>query len=134
MNKTEDNTIQAADSALWFNADQNGHGISVYLLDNNRIITTWYVYDDEGKPIWLLGTGEYDGKNAILDVINAEGGMFPPDFNANNVNLTNWGKFELEFSTCASGLFKWVPNESTGFSAGEMNITRLTTTQGLECN
>ncbi len=133
MNKTGDSTIQPAHSALWFNANQNGHGLNVYLLDNNRILSIWYVYDNEGKPIWLLGTGEHDGKNATLDVIIADGGMFPPDFNTDDVNLINWGTFKLEFTSCDSGLFKWMPNDLTEFSAGEMDITRLTTTQGLPC-
>ena len=42
--------IQDAHSALWYNPEQSGHGINVYLLENNRILVFWYVFDDAGKP------------------------------------------------------------------------------------
>ncbi len=133
FNKSGENTIKPAHSALWFNADQSGHGLNVYLLDNNRVLCLWFVYDNQGKPIWLIGTGEFYGNHATLDVIITDGGVFPPDYNSENVNLTNWGSFELEFNSCNSGFFRWAPNDLTEFSGGEMDITRLTTTLGLPC-
>ena len=126
--------IQDAHSALWYNPEQSGHGINVYLLENNRILVFWYVFDDAGKPLWLLGLGTHDGTVATLDVTENRGASFPPNFNTADVQTTNWGTFELSFSGCNSGLFKWFPNSSTGFAAGDMSITRLTNTVGLNCN
>lgn len=121
-------------SALWFNPDQNGHGINVYLLSNQRVIVIWYVYDQQGSPLWLLGTGTHDGVQASLDVNIIDGPMFPPDFDSGDLNLQMWGQFTLEFTGCNAGNFKWNPISGNGFSAGEMDIVRLNATLGLTCN
>jgi hypothetical protein len=132
--KAGDFTMQAAHSALWYNPEQSGHGINVYMLDDNRIIVIWYVYDDQGNQVWLLGVGTHDGINATLDVTVTSGAMFPPNFNAGDVSSENWGQFELEFSGCNDGLFKWLPVEGNGYIQGETNVTRLTATLGLTCS
>lgn len=126
--------MQAAHSALWYNPEQSGHGINVYMLADNRLIVIWYVYDAVGNPIWLLGIGSHDGSKATLDVKYYDGTMFPPNFNADDVNATEWGQFELEFSGCDTGLFKWLPVAENGFSSGEMDVQRLNTTLGLTCS
>jgi hypothetical protein len=59
--------------------------------------------------------------------------MFPPDFNTNDVNSENWGQFELEFSGCNDGVFRWLPSEGNGFTSGETEVVRLNATMGLTC-
>jgi hypothetical protein len=132
--QTQTVPIQNAHSALWYNPEQSGHGLNVYLFETNRIIVIWYIYDDTGKPLWLLGIGTHDGTIATLDVKRYQGPMFPPDFNSSDVNSTYWGTFELSFSGCDSGLFKWFPVSNNDYSAGELSITRLTSTLGLDCS
>jgi hypothetical protein len=131
--KAGDFSMQAAHSALWYNPEQSGHGINVYMLADNRILLFWYVYDVQGNQVWLLGVGTHDGIKATLDVTVTSGAMFPPDFNAGDVNSENWGQFELEFSGCNNGLFKWLPVDGNGYTAGETNLVRLNTTLGLTC-
>ncbi len=121
-------------SALWYNPDQNGHGINVYMLANQRVIVIWYVYDDFGNPLWLLGVGTHDGFKAIIDVNINTGAKFPPNFESSDVISTNWGKFELSFTDCNNGNFKWIPNANNGFSAGEMSIQRINNTLDLACS
>ncbi len=121
-------------SALWYNPDENGHGINVYLLADQRVIVIWYVYDQQGNPLWLLGTGTHDGVSATLDASIIDGPMFPPAFDSNDLNVQMWGHFTLEFSGCNAGKFSWSPIENSGFTSGEMNIIRLNTTLGLTCN
>ncbi len=127
------NIIQAGHSALWYDPNQSGHGINVYLLAENRILVFWYVYDHDGNPIWLLAVGTHDGKTAQLDVTSHTGGLFPPSFDPNDVISEPWGKFELEFVDCNQGVFRWIPISGSGFDTGEMNITRLIYTLGLSC-
>lgn len=124
----------AGHSALWYDPNQSGHGINVYLLGSQRVLVYWYVYDNQGNPLWLLGLGTHDGFKATLDVNLNSGALFPPNFDSVDVNTVPWGKFELEFNDCDSGVFKWIPNAGNGFTAGQMNITRLITTEGLTCN
>ncbi len=133
---TEEDTIsiEAFHSALWYDPSENGHGIAVYLLDDQGIIVIWYVYDDSGNPFWLLGVGTHDGNIASLDVSITDGPMFPPNFDTNDLNITNWGQFELSFSSCDQALFKWMPNASSSFSSGSRTMVRLSTTFGLTCD
>ena len=125
--------MQAAHSALWYNPEESGHGITVNMLANNRIIVTWFVYDNQGNQAWLIGVGTHDGMKATLDVTVTSGAMFPPNFSAGDVNLENWGQFELEFSGCNDGLFKWFPVAGNEFMQGETNVVRLNNTLGLTC-
>jgi len=125
--------MQAAHSALWYNPDQSGHGINVNLLENNRLVVVWYVYH-EGKPIWLFGIGSHDGQKAMLDVNIYSGGMFPPNFDPDSLESIYWGNFELEFSDCDNGNFKWFPIHNNGFQEGQMHIIRSTNTLGLTCS
>jgi len=120
-------------SALWYNPNQSGHGINLYMLPNQGVLVFWYVYDNSGNPIWLLGIGTHDGFKATMNVSISNGAMFPPNFDPDDVNLVNWGQFELSFSGCDAGLFKWIPLVGNGFTAGEMNIIRVNKTLGLSC-
>ncbi len=126
--------ITPGHSSLWYDPDQNGHGINVYVLADSRILVMWYVFDNQGNPLWLLGLGTHDGIKATLDVSISSGGMFPPNFDTNDVTSDNWGTFELEFSSCNDGLFKWNPVNGNGFTAGEMNIKIIFRTLGLNCS
>ncbi len=126
--------IQAAHSALWYNPEQSGHGINVYVLENNRILVIWYVYDNNGNPLWLLGQGDYNGASANLTVSQFNGASFPPNFNSADIISQDWGTFTLSFTGCDNGLFAWNPLDSTNFSAGQLPIKRLNNTLGLSCN
>ncbi len=127
------NYMQSSQSALWYDPNQNGHGINVYMLADNRIVVFWYVYDNDGHPLWLLGVGTHDRQTATLDVQSGSGAFFPPDFNSNDVNFINWGQFKLTFSDCNNGVFSWIPIEGNGYTAGQMNVTRINNTLGLSC-
>ena len=123
----------SAQSALWYNPDQPGHGYSVYMLEDDQVVVVWYVFDDMGNPLWLIGTGSHNGESAVLTVNSAAGGLFPPLFSSDDVTLTEWGVMELRFLDCDSGVFSWMPNETTGFEPGEVSVIRLTSSLGLGC-
>ena len=126
--------IGAAQSALWYNPDQPGHGYSVYMLEDDQVVVVWYVFDDMGNPLWLIGTGSHNGESAVLTVNSAAGGLFPPLFSSEDVTLTEWGVMELRFLDCDSGVFSWMPNGTTGFEPGEVSVIRLTSSLGLGCD
>jgi len=124
----------AGHSALWYNPNENGHGFNLYMLPNERVVAFWYVYDTQGSPLWLIGIGSHDGFKATLDVTLNTGARFPPNFDANDVVTESWGTLEIEFSSCNNGKFKWNPAPGGVFTAGEVNVVRLTSTLGLFCN
>lgn len=51
---------------LWWNAAESGWGINI-VHQGDTLVGTWYIYDTDGKPMWLLGvltqsgTASYSG-------------------------------------------------------------------------
>jgi hypothetical protein len=125
--------IAAHHSGLWINADQGGHGLSVDVLPNNQMVIFWYTYDTQGNQIWLLGAGSYQNNLATLSVNMTRGALFPPLFNANDVEFTEWGTFEFEVSGCDAAEFRWNPNPGLGYEAGSLSMVPLARNAGLSC-
>jgi len=125
-------SMKDSNSALWYNP--NGAFLSnLFMLPNNRILYMWYTFDNNNQPIWLQGIGSHDGVKATMDAYIFDGAKFPPNYNQDELNINHWGRFELEFSDCSNGLFKWIPDRGNGFNAGETVLSRLTKTKGLNC-
>ena len=125
-------SMKDSNSTLWYNP--SGEYLSnIFMLPNNRILYMWYTFDNNNQPIWLQGIGTHDGVRAEMDVYIFNGAKFNPNYNSNELNIVQWGKFELEFSGCSNGLFKWLPNTGNGFTSGEIALSRLTKTKGLTC-
>jgi hypothetical protein len=120
-------------SGLWYNPEQDGHGLNILVLENNRIIIYWYTYDNDGNQIWLLGSGGFENGLATLSVISTQNALFPPNFDAADVQSSNWGSFEIKFEGCNQAEFKWFPEPETGFTAGSMPMSRLAFNAGLGC-
>jgi len=125
--------IESHHSGLWFNPEQDGHGLNIIVLENNTMIIFWYTFDNEGNQIWLLGSGSFENDLATLSVVSTENGLFPPNFNAADVETTQWGSFEIEFDGCNQAEFRWMPNAGTEFTSGSMPMTRLAFNAGLTC-
>lgn len=125
--------IQNHHSGSWHNPEQDGHGLNITILDDSRMVIYWYTFDNEGNQMWLLGSGTYENGLATLDVISTNNGLFPPNFNADDVDKIDWGQFEIAFNGCEQAEFKWFPKADTGFTAGSMQMSRLAYNAGLEC-
>jgi hypothetical protein len=59
------------------------------------------------------------------------GRVFGPGFDPAAVMLSDWGSLELELD-CESGEARFQPREQ-GFPAGTLQLARLTTLAGIEC-
>ncbi|MBS0582220.1 MAG: hypothetical protein JSS42_03860, partial [Proteobacteria bacterium] len=64
----------------WYLPDQSGHGFNVEVLkgpgQDNGFLAFWYVYDNAGNNLWLVGQGSYVGDTATLNVQSGSGGLF----------------------------------------------------------
>lgn len=127
-------SIVPSHSGMWYNPDESGHGLTIEVLAGNRILMVWYVFDQLGNQIWLVGAGEYDGSVASVDVTISELGLFPPEFNTADVNSTLWGNLQIQFSGCNDATFSWVPADGVDYPAGSMALTRLTAIDGMSCS
>ncbi len=129
-----DFVIENYHSGLFYNPEQDGHGLSVEILANNRIAIYWYTYDNDGRQMWLAGVGTFEDDVATLEVAITSGGFFPPNFLSSDVSTTLWGEFEFRVTSCHDIIFSWTPAPDVNFSAGSMTMTRLTEVNGLSCS
>jgi hypothetical protein len=123
-------------SGHWYNPGQDGHGLTVNVVDASRTIAYWYVYDEVGNPDWYLLDGLNDGPAPSLEenhrvtgsMLQCEGmrfGEFDPDRN----QCVEVGDFVINFSGCDDAVFQWaIEGES-----GHMALRRLSHLRDLEC-
>jgi len=123
-------------SGSWYLPDQSGHGFNVEVLkgpnQDNGFLAFWYVYDNSGNNLWLVGQGTYAGNTATMDVYQGTGGMFPPYFDKNKIVRGKWGTMTMTFSSCATATAQWNPIVP-GYPAGSISLVRLSSVQGLAC-
>jgi len=96
------------------------------------MLAFWYVYDNAGNNLWLVGQGSYVGDTATLNVLSGSGGMFPPNFDKTKIVRTNWGTLTLKFTDCNNATAQWNPIIPT-YPNGSMDLVRLSGVSGLAC-
>ncbi|HEX7917474.1 hypothetical protein [Rudaea sp.] len=128
--------IVAGITGSWYLPAQSGHGFNVEVLkgpgQDNGMLAFWYVYDNAGNNLWLVGQGSYVGDTATLQVQTGSGGMFPPNFDKTRIVRSNWGTLTLKFSDCNNATAQWNP-VIPAYSSGSMDLVRLTGISGLAC-
>jgi hypothetical protein len=126
---------KACHSGNWFNPAQSGHGIFLdvfHIGEERQLMTVWYVYD-HGQPIFLVGAGPIDGDHANVTLGTSRGPQFPPNFRTTDLIRSVWGSATVRFVDNDHASIDWTPQVS-GFSAGHLDLTRLTTQIGRACN
>ncbi len=120
----------------WYLPDQSGHGFNVEVLkgpgQDNGFLAFWYVYDNAGNNLWLVGQGSYVGDTATLNVQSGSGGLFPPNFDKNRIVRTTWGTLTLKFTDCNNATAQWNP-VIPAYPNGSMNLIRLSGVSGVAC-
>jgi len=120
----------------WYLPAQSGHGFNVEVLkgpnQDNGFLAFWYVYDNSGNNLWLVGQGSYVGDTATLQMQQGSGGMFPPNFDKNKIARINWGTLTLKFTDCNNATAQWDPI-IPAYPSGSMNLVRLSAVSNLAC-
>jgi plastocyanin len=116
----------------WYLPAQSGHGFNVEVLANNGFLAFWYVYDNSGNNLWLVGQGTYTGDTATMDLYQGTGGMFPPNFDKTKIVRTKWGTMTMTFTDCNNATAQWTPIVP-GYASGSMALQRLTGVTGVAC-
>ncbi|WP_395375493.1 M28 family metallopeptidase [Marinicella sp. W31] len=133
LSDIEGTQIVPAHSGLWYDPGKPGHGVTVEVLEDNRILAIWYTYNSKGQPAWLLGQGTYEINTANLDVSFIEQGAFPPSDIPDNLMVDAWGNFTIEFQDCTTAQFNWMPNDAQNLPSGSMTLKQLSRVAGLSC-
>ena len=98
----------------WFYPTTNGQGFLIDVFpDSGQMFLAWFTYDTElpaedapanlgnAGQRWMTALGSYSDDQAVLDIYQAEGGLF--DMSAPVPNQTKDGTLIVEFSDCNSG-------------------------------
>jgi hypothetical protein len=125
-------SIVSGITGSWYLPAQSGHGFNVEVLPNNGFLAFWYVYDNNGNNLWLVGQGTYTGDTATMDAYQGSGGMFPPNFDKTKIVRTKWGTLTMKFTDCNTATVQWAPIVP-GYPNGSMDLVRLSSVSGLAC-
>ena len=119
-------------SGSWYDPSHSGEGYVLQVLSSDQALVYWFSYDGEGKRRWFFGVGAISGQLIRFETMfTTSGALFGDAFDPEAVQVTPWGSLELELQ-CASGNARFEPTEQ-GFPAGELDLVRLTTLDGLSC-
>jgi hypothetical protein len=119
-------------SGAWYNEDQDGHGLNVIVLDENRTIIYWYVYHTDGTPMFLIIDGTNLG-NSTTGVAYYSAGMRFGEFNPNDHELTAWGMSTVTFHDCNNLTLEYSLDDPA-YGSGSIPMTKLANISGLECS
>ena len=119
-------------SGSWYDPAHSGEGYVLEILTDERVLVYWFSFDSLGNRRWFFGTGEIsDGRLLFEEMFTTRGGIFGPGFDPAKVEVKPWGSLELDID-CESGSAGFSSTEE-GFPAGSLNLSRLTTLDGLSC-
>ncbi len=109
----------------WYDPAQSGHGISLEIIDDGRMLLYWFTFDEQGDPAWLIAEGHPNGRGVRLAAQTVSGGFFPPDLDPDLIVRHEWGTIDLSFDLCDRGSMNW-DTGFPGFRSGSMPLQRLT--------
>ena len=117
-------------SGSWYNRDQNGHGLSIEVIDDERTIAYWQTYSLIGSSMWLFFDG-VNVSNRVEATVYSFDNMFWGDFDPVELKQIEIGTATIEFSDCDHVRLAY----SLGYyGEGEIPLDRLTHIAGLNCN
>ncbi len=122
--------ISSGISGSWYDKTNPGQGFNIEILEGNHIVVYWYSYD-QGKPVWLVGSGTYQGNIATVELFHVEGSYFGIDHRNNLTIRQSFGTTIFTFDNCNSGSMTY--HSSINFGSGALRLDRLTTLSGLKC-
>lgn len=122
--------IEPGISAAWFDPRRDGEGFLIEVLADNRAVMYWFTYDDQGRQRWFISTGEVRGNELYFaDLLVAQGGLFGPDFDPDQVQLSSAGSASFLWRDCNTGSMR----HNVQIRNQRQSLARLTNLTGLPC-
>jgi len=121
----------AAVTGSWYDPATSGQGFVLHPIDESRAVVSFYSFENNGAPLWLIGTAETPFEAGIdneITLYESSGGNFG-SFDPEQVSTDPWGALRINFQTC---------REATAELVGESGrqtllMQRLAGLAGLEC-
>ncbi len=128
--------IGAAFTGSWYDPAQSGHGLTVEVLPDNRVLVYWNSFTPDGsQQAWFTGVGEIMGNQAVVYAQRPTGARWIPNFDRTQITKQLWGTLTLTFTDCDHGRvdFSGDGGVHSEWGIGHMDLTRLTLPAGLSC-
>lgn len=122
-------------SGAWYNPAQSGHGLGIEVLDGDRVLLFWNVFDPAGDPLNLYVEGVLEGQAIVGDAYATRGMRFG-SFDPSSLDLRRWGTLRIDFDSCDSGTLHYQADGEAGgaaFGSGSLPLVRLTSIADLPC-
>jgi hypothetical protein len=122
-------------SGSWWNSDQEGHGISLEVMDDDSAVFYWYVYNPDGSPTFLVAAGQVQGSTIFANAWH-QTGMRWGIWDDTEMNQVPWGQLSLDFHDCNHATLTWssdLSDTSIPHGQGSLEMERLTTIGQLQC-
>ncbi|MGA8278188.1 MAG: hypothetical protein WB784_08345, partial [Rhodanobacteraceae bacterium] len=124
-------TLDSSYSGNWYDPGQSGHGFLLEALPTPHFFyATWYVFQN-GQPLFLQGVGNAQGNTMAVDMFSTTSTAFP--VGSGGPITAPWGRVTFTFTSSDDGTASWQPT-AAGFTAGSMNLRRLTRAALVEAN
>lgn len=128
--------VHAGHSGNFFVPSRSGEGWLLEILDEATAAISWFTYPPEGadrEQAWMVGVGDIEGNRIVFDeLLETRGGPFGPDFDPADLEMMEWGRLELEFSSCNDGTVRY-DSEDGAWGVGQHRFTRLIEIEGRPC-
>jgi len=123
--------LMGAVTGSWYEPSTSGQGFVLHPIDDNRTLYSFYGFENDGTPLWLIGVGEEmlePGKSTVVTMHLAAGGNFGA-FNPDDISREAWGTVKITFNTCTKGTADF-----DGLSGQQfMQMVHLAGVKGMEC-
>jgi len=120
-------------TGLWYDPSHDGEGWAIQVRENNQISISWFTYDQNGKQMWMVGTGEITGDTLTVEQLYiTRGGIFGAQFNPDDVVSEVWGSLEFTRDGCHQGSLTYQAVDPI-FNTGTLNPVRLASISELDC-
>lgn len=88
-------------SGSYYDPERSGEGVQIAVEGEGELASlAWYTYRD-GTQLWAIGAGAFDGERLeVSNAVIARGGEFGRDFRPDQVQVTPFGAFELNWLDC----------------------------------
>ena len=108
-------SVPAVDySDLWWNPSESGWGMAMAQQSGN-IFLAWYVYDNNGKPVWYVAPNcLVNGSGCSGALYATTGPAFGPAFDPNLVHATSVGSAIVSFIDANNAVLSFTVNGVSG--------------------
>ncbi len=120
--------IGPAHSGSWFPPSQSGHGFSMEFGQTSSgaplAVVYWYIYDDQGNPMFMVGTGTPEDDRVTI-TFESPVGMIFGEFDPDSVIREVGGTGEIVFTDRDNAAFSYSPSNFTANNWGHGAIVDL---------